>query len=189
MKNKYNKAAGLLAFLAILTSCNKTKSYTELLNEEEEAANWFLAGQTIVTSVPSDGKFEIGQDAPYYKMNKEGSVYMQVINVGDENSKPKKGDKVYYRFKYCDIKEYYRNGVMEWIGNADNLEYRTTSFFYGNSTLTSTTQLGEGIQIPLDYLNYESEVNLIIKSQMGAVDNQSLCIPYLYNIKYFKAVY
>ncbi len=62
---------------------------------------------------------------------------------------------------------------------------------YGNNVLTSTTQYGEGLQVPLEYLGYNCEVNLIVKSPEGFTSDgtQSQCLPYVYNIRYFKAEY
>lgn len=44
----------VVAFFAIgtLQSCDDNKSYTELLNEETEAVNWFLAQNRVVTRCP-----------------------------------------------------------------------------------------------------------------------------------------
>lgn len=179
----------LLSVGLLLTSCHDTKSYSELLNEEEEAVNWFMANQTIVTTIPSDSVFLTGESAPYYKMDSDGYVYMQIVNRGDMNDRPKKGARVYFRVKYRNIKDLYNGIDASWTGNADNLENASTSLIYGNTTITSTISWGEGIQIPLGYVGYNSEVNLVIKSPMGFLDGQTSCLPYQYNIKYFKAEY
>lgn len=64
------------------------------------------------------------------------------------------------------------------------------SLVYGNNTLTSTTQYGEGIQVPLEFLGYNCEVDLIVSSTLGFTSEISSCIPYLYkNLKFFKAEY
>ena len=152
MKNRIKYiTASLLSALA-LTSCNDTKSYSELLNEEEEAVNWFMANQQIVTEVPADSVFITGVDAPYYKMDEDGYVYMQVIEKGDMNDRPDKGSRVYFRFKYRNIKDLYNGITSSWTGNADNLEMTSTSLIFGNTMITSTTSWGEGIQVPLKYL-------------------------------------
>ncbi len=180
--------AGLAAF-SFLFSCEKTKSYSELLKEEEQAVNWFLANQQIVPYIPADSVFKTGPDAPFYKMNNDGTVYMQVINPGSKTNRPKKGETVYYRYKKRNIKDLYNGIDAPWSGNADNLTFNSTSLIFGNQAITSTTILGEGIQIPLYYLGYDSEVNLVIQSPMGRTDEQTICLPYEYNIKYFKAEY
>lgn len=180
-------------FLAVaacfVTSCEDTKSYSELLNDEEHAVNWFLAQHKVELELPKDGKFIVGENAPYYKMDKEGSVYMQVLNAGTD-IKPEKGDRVYFRFMRMNIQYKMSYNLEDWTGNSEDFgASSSTSLIYGNNVLSSTTQYGEGIQVPLQYLGYDSEVNLIVKSTEGFTDEISSCIPYLFNIRYFKAEY
>lgn len=177
------------ALLMLATSCDKTKSYSELLTEEEHAVNWYMAQQEIVPYVPADSVFEVGAEAPFYKMDEDGFVYMQVIDTGDLDNRPKKGDIVYYRYKYKNVKDMYNGYTPSWIGNADNLLESSSSLIFGTTVITSTVQLGEGLQVPLKYLGYDCEVNIVIKSPKGPTKLQTECIPYLYNIKYFKAEY
>lgn len=191
MKIKLSKLyllAGML-LLPMICSCEKNKSYSELLKEEEHAVNLFLADQNIVPYIPEDGNFEVGTDAPFYKMDENGYVYMQIIDRGDMSERPEKGERVYFRFKYRNLKDLANGYQAAWTGNADNLELTSTSLIYGNTVITSTTSWGEGIQVPLEYVGYNSEVNLVIKSPMGLVNDQTNCIPYEYNVKYFKAEY
>lgn len=170
-------------------ACEDTKSYSELLTEEEHAVNWYLAQQQVELTIPKDGNFKVGKDAPYYKMDKDGYVYMQVLNKGSETSRPKEGDLVYFRFERMSLLTLQSSGTEVWDGNAEDMEYSSVSLIYGNNVLTSTTQYGDGIQVPLEYLGYNSEVNLIVKSPEGFTTDQSSCVPYLYNIRYFKAEY
>ena len=67
----------------LLTACKDTKSYSELLNDEEKAVNSFLAHQKVINEIPADTVFETGSDAPYYKIDEDGDIYMQVIKPGD----------------------------------------------------------------------------------------------------------
>lgn len=182
--------AGIMTLFS-LTGCEDTKSYSELLKEETEAVNWYLASNKIVTSVPEDSIFIEGADTPFYRMNGDGTVYMRVINPGDKNKRPKKGDTVFFRFMRKNIKYLYEGMTVEGEGNADNMNsaLNGTSLVYGNTVLTSTTQYGEGLQVPLGYLGYDCEVDLIVKSTMGFTSDVSNCIPYIYNVRYFKAEY
>ena len=186
-KNIFILAGLVLALLS--TSCDKTKSYSELLTEEEHAVNWYMAQQEIVPYVPADSIFETGASAPFYKMDEDGYVYMQVIDPGDLNNKPQKGQTVYYRYKYKNVKDMYNGYNPSWVGNSDNLLQSPSSLIYGTTVITSTLELGEGLQVPLRYLGYDCEVNIVIKSPMGHTKLQTECMPYLYNIKYFKAEY
>jgi len=180
--------AGILVLLST-GGCSKSESYSEMLADEEHAVNWFLSGERVEVNIPDDGNFIVGEDAPYYRIEEEGNVYMQVIKMGDMNYKWKKDDKVYFRFMRYNIKNMYEDITVVPEGNADNLSSSSAFFLYKNTTLSSTTDYGEGIQLPLQYLGNNCEVNLVVKSYQGFTSDQSNCIPYKYNIRYFKAVY
>ncbi|MDE6694129.1 MAG: DUF4827 domain-containing protein, partial [Muribaculaceae bacterium] len=72
-------------------------------------------------------------------------------------------------------------------GNSETMGYGNTFFRFKNQTSPSTTQWGEGIQLPLEYLPIDCEVNLVIKSQMGWSEEQIYVTPYFYNVRYFKS--
>lgn len=173
-----------------LMSCKDETSYADLLRDEEKACNWFLAQQRVENEIPADGKFETGPDAPYYRIDEEGYIYMQVINPGD-SERAKKDDIVYFRFKRRSIKDLYEGVDSPWTGNAENLvsSYGSTNFIYENLVLYSSYQWGSGIQEPLKWLGYNSEVNLVMRAYYGFYEEQSLCIPFIMNVKYFKPEY
>lgn len=177
-----------------LASCEKTQSYSELLSAEEKAVNWYLAQHRVSPSMPANGKFaalDNDSTAPYYRMDEDGFVYMQVVNQGDTTDRPQIGDRVYFVFERMNLNYFYTAGMQIWEGNSEDLDTTlgSTSLLYGNQTLTSTTQYGEGLQLPLKYLGYNSEVNLVVKSPMGLTSDASSCNGYVYNIRYFKAEY
>lgn len=179
----------LPALLGLLVSCSESESYSDMLRDEEHAVNWWLAQRRVSASVPADSVFECGPDAPYYRMDEDGHVYMQVINPGSKK-RPVKGDRVYFRFMRTNIKNLYDGVPTEPEGNADSFGGSApTSIIYGNTELTSSTMYGEGIQVPLDYLGYDCEVNLVLKSYQGFIADQTECVPYVLNIRYFKAEY
>ena len=172
-------------------SCDKSESYADLLKDEEQAVNWFLSGENIVTGVPADSIFVVGEDAPFYRMDEEGAVYMQVLDAGDLNDRPETGDRVFFRYSRMNLKNFYELGLEQWIGNASNLESSAgaTSFIYDNYKLPSSYQYGTGIQLPLKYLGYNSRVRLVLKAQVGFMSDQSSCLPFLLDVRYFKGVY
>lgn len=205
---KYNITKKIILSLCViattlgLASCQDTQSYSDLLREQEHAVNWYLAKHSVDIQIPQDNDFKIGTDAPFYKMDEDGDVYMQVINKGDEfppNATEEEkediqfniGDKVYLRFMRMNLKYYYQYGTESWEGNSEIMDTATgsVSIIYGNNILTSTTQYGEGLQVPLKYLHKNCAVNLIVKSTQGFNSDQSQCVPYLYKIQYFKAEY
>lgn len=174
------------AMMAV-TSCDDSKSYADLLNEEIKSVNSFLADNRVVNSVPADSIFEEGPDAPFYRMDEDGMVYMQVIRSGDLNNKAKSDQLIFFRFTRCNLNYWAKTGDFLYEGNANDFEYNATSFRFGNYTLASSAQYGAGIQLPLAYLGIDCEVNLVIKSQYGFQSEIANVIPYLYNVRYFKS--
>lgn len=198
MKNfNYKKILGffLLLILICSSSCSKSQSYAELLRDEEKAVNWYLAGYDVSLEVPDTiidfiTKETAGDNAPYYKLDEDGYVYMQVVSANTEEM-VESGDLVYFRFLRQSILDLYQSGgeLENWVGNSDYLPNGTTSFVYKNNVLESTTTWGLGIQMPLKFMGYNSEVNLIIKSYYGFTEEQANCIPYVMNIRYLKPEY
>lgn len=189
-----------LGAVAMVSGCSKGQSYSELLREEEKACNWYLAQQNVSLELPENPEDLItsetvdengkvwGDNAPYYRLDEEGYVYMQVARA-DLNEMVQEGDLVYFRFLKKSIKEMYEGITPSVLGNSDYLPNGTTSFVYKNTYLSTSTSWGTGIQMPLQYLGYNSEVNLVMKSYYGFTDEQSYCIPYLMNVRYFKPEY
>lgn len=190
----------LLLALALTSACSKSQSYSELLREEEKACNWYLSSRNIELELPDDPKDLItsetirsggevwGEDAPFYKLDEDGYVYMQVVRA-DFYDMVAQGDLVYFRFERESIEDLYNDVESTSNGNSDYLPNGTASFIYKNTYLTSTTAWGTGIQMPLQYVGYASEVNLVLKSYYGFTEEQSYCIPYIMNIRYFKPEY
>ena len=180
----------LVAFVSLIvsTSCNDTKSYAELLTDENHACNSFLANQKVVIDIPADSVFEIGEDAPYYRIDEEGNLYMQVLDPGDPDDKAKYDDLIYFRFMRLNLSDLYNygEGVINWEGNADNMATSPTSFRYQNFSLSTSSQYGFGIQAPLNFLGVGCRVNIVIKSQYGFTDELAYVIPFLYNVRYFR---
>lgn len=178
-----------VAILSLLSSCEKTKSYAQQLTEERVATNLYLANYKVVNSIPKDSVFEEGENAPYYRIDPDGMVYMQVINSGDKkNNKAEDKDRIYFRYR--------RLNLINWsidpektkeYGNADNMSYLSTYFMYNDYSTETSYQWGIGIQYPLEFLGVDCEVNLIIKSQYGFVDEISDVVPYRYNLRYYRS--
>lgn len=182
--------AALILSAVALTSCNDSKSYSELLNDETYAVNFYLSDQRVINDVPADSVFESGPDAPFYRIDPEGNVYMQVINPGNRKDPeycPATDQLIYFRFTRYNLSAWYQYGLWEGIGNASDFDFSPTAFRYGNYSLQSSAQYGPGIQLPLSYLGIDCEVNVIIKSQYGFTNEIANVIPFLYNVRYFKS--
>lgn len=183
----------LLGSLAVMSgilfaSCDDDRSYAELLEEEDKNVNRFLANQRVVDEIPADSVFQVGEDAPYYRMDDDATVYMQVLEVG-EKERPETDDRVYFRFMRYNLSYYVEGEEMTGSGNADDVNpgaVGPTYFMMNNFTNTTSAQWGAGIQIPMRYLGWNAKVNLVIKSKSGMVQEETSVVPYLYTVTYYK---
>lgn len=176
---------GAIAF----TSCDDSKSYAELLTDEAHSINRFLANHRVVNSVPANNEFEVGPNAPFYRLDEDGNYYMQVLNPGTNTpeNKVEYDDEVYFRYTRYNLHLYKDGELPMGEGNASNVAIGNYSFRFQNTTLQSTTQYGKGVQMPLMYLPMDCEVNLVMKSVGGPDAEVASVVPYLYNIRYFKS--
>ncbi|MDE5871963.1 MAG: DUF4827 domain-containing protein, partial [Muribaculaceae bacterium] len=161
-------------------------SYSDLLRKEQKASNWFLAQHKVCNEIPADSVFIVGPDAPFYKMDDDGYVYMQVLQVGDRVI-PSTGDQVYFTYTRYNIETMYSNNTLDIQGSGN--PFGTTYFVFNNYSVQKSAEYGSGIQLPLSYLGYNSEVNIVLKSYYGFSEDNVTCIPYLVNVRYFKAEY
>ena len=92
----------VVAAIAVISmqSCEKTRSYSELLNDENMAVNRFLADQWVIATIPADSVFEVGPEAPYYQLDADGNIYMQVLDAGSGEKVEEEEEEVvrYLRF-------------------------------------------------------------------------------------------
>lgn len=175
--------ASLLFSAVAYTSCDDTKSYAELLKEEDKAVEKFLSNYTVVNTIPADNNFQVGTSAPYYKLDEDGYVYMQVLDKGDAGMATY-NEVIYFRYSRLNLLIWASDGDQVPTGNDSSLA-SPYSFNFENTMLSSTTQYGTGIQQPLYYLNKNCRVNLIIKSKAGSSNDLVSVTPYLYEIRYF----
>jgi hypothetical protein len=189
MKRQIISILSLLALLMAVSSCSDSKSYADLLNEENQVVNAFLAQHRVVETWPGVDNCEVGEDAPFYCVDDEGNVYMQVIRKGD-GTFPEKGEHVSFTYLSYDL-NYYVVGSDSNVGSG-NLNSpgssASTYFIFDDYTLEQSSQYGTGIQIPVKLLGFGSKVNVVIKSQAGPSAYMSYVIPFLYDIAYYKQV-
>lgn len=176
----------VLGAASSLSSCDDGRSYAELLEDENKSVNRFLVNQRVINKIPDDTIFEVGANAPYYLIDGDRNLYMQVLALGD-GPMAKEDQQIYFRFMRYNL-SYYDNTLdgMLGEGNLDDMSNEATSFRYQNFNLPSSSQYGSGIQAPLALVPLNSEINLVVKSQLGWTNEISYVIPYLYHIRYYK---
>jgi len=188
---KFFASAGILAAAIATTSCDDNRSYAELLTDENMAVNHYLSDQRVEGEIPADSVFETGPDAPYYQLDTDGNVYMQVLDKGDMNLRPQTDDRVYFRFIRYNLSRYETGVEMEGAGNAEDVAggngLGALFFLFNNYTLTSSSQYGSGIQEPMKFLGANAHVNLVVKSQFGWTNETANVIPFLYDIRYYSS--
>lgn len=188
IKSVYAIIVTALAAIAV-SGCNDQKSYAEYLSDENKSVNSFLANNRVVPYEQRDSTFafEVGEDAPYYELDDEGNVYMQVLNAGTPGNRAAVDELIYFRFTRYNLNQYVDNKLPAGDGNSVDLTNGNTSFRFSNMSASASYQWGEGIQMPLIYLPIDCEVNLVVKSQYGLYSEISYVVPYLYNLRYFKS--
>lgn len=180
---------GLVAVL-MLAACNNDQSYADRLNDERNAVNAFLADHRVVMSIPEDSVFEVGENAPYYRIDADGNVYMQVLNAGDrQHDRARTGEPIYFRYSRYSLLNWYADGTWTITsGNENTMDAVSCSFNYGDYSLPSSSQWGYGLQYPLLFLGVECEVNLVIKSQYGFTGEISYVTPFFYHVRYYHSM-
>lgn len=173
------------AFIMGISSCSDRKTYAELLTDENHYVNAFLADQRVVNEVPEGNKFETGPNAPYYRMDEDGNIYMQVVDAGTPGDTVAQNELIYFRFTRYPISTY-KDGEFSASEGNDDVLVGNYSFRFGNFELQSSYSFGEGIQIPLSYLPIDCQVNLVVKSQLGMPAEISNVQPFLYTLRYFR---
>lgn len=168
--------------LFIAASCDNSDSYAELLIKQDHYVNNFLADQRVELEIPADTVFLTGEDAPYYRLDDDATMYMQVLDPGTEGNMVSYDEQIYFRYTRWSLASY-SNGTLP-TGAGNNITLSPAWFRYGNYQIQSSYNWGVGIQTPLKYLPIDCVVNIVIKSQNGFTQETSDVRPYLYRLTY-----
>lgn len=168
--------------LVLATACDDTESYAELLTKQDHYVNNFLADQRVELEVPADTVFITGADAPYYRLDADGTMYMQVLDPGTKGNMVSYDEQIYFRFTRWSLAAYSNHKLPAGAGN--NITLNPAWFRYNNFRIQSSYSWGIGIQTPLSYLPVDCKVNIVIKAQNGVTEEASDVRPYLYQLTY-----
>lgn len=185
----YMLAVAGFASAVSFSSCDDGKSYADLLAEENRAVNYFLSNYRVINEIPADTVFEYGEDAPYYRIDEDSNLYMQVISPGTKDNKAVDDELIYFRYTRYNLRYFEISDELAGSGNSNNMEVSATSFRFGNTMLSSASAYGMGIQEPLKFLGVDCEVNLVVKSQLGPSEDIANVVPFMYNLRYFRQPY
>ncbi len=146
----------------------------------------YLSKFDVIDQLPAIGDIQVGSVAPFYKLNPEGTVYMQVVRMG-AGPAATADEQIYFRFLRYNLLYYLENGVLpNSQGNGNSLTQDVTYFELG-SDKPSTLQWGAAIQMPMLLgLPDDSEVNLVAASEAGFAGETNSVTPFLYNIRYYR---
>lgn len=169
-----------------ITVTQKPCTLEDLKNTEKRAMKKYLSKFDIVDVLPAINDIQVGSVAPFYKLNPEGTIYMQVVKMGSEPAATN-GETIYFRYLRYNLLSYLENGVLpNGQGNLNSVS-QDVSFFEVGSYKPTTIQWGIAIQMPMLLgLPVDSEVNLVVASECGFTSEISNVIPFLYNIRYLK---
>lgn len=176
-------AAALFALgMLVPVSCEDSKSYAELLTEQDHYVNNYLADQRVELDIPADTVFIYGPNAPYYRIDEDGTLYMQVIKPGTKGNMVSNDEQIYFRYTRYSLAAY-KDGRLP-SGSGNNISLSPAWFRYNNYNLLSSYNWGVGVQRPLAFLPVDCEVNLVVKAQMGFTQESSDVLPYLFRLTY-----
>lgn len=159
-------------------ACNDSKTYAELLEDEQKAIGRLIADSnfTVLYSFPE--KFG---SKDYVKL--PNGLYMNVIDFGNKDEKIDSGKVVLYRYRS------YRNlfDTITYTGNINNAD--PSSFIFG-LTPTSSNGYIEGLATPLSFVGNGAKVNLIIPSALNSYSIMQNVTPYYFqNVSYQESMY
>lgn len=174
----------ILGAVMMIASCNKTKSYTDMLKAEQKAIDRLIdeEGIEILSEYPADGVFKENQ---FYIL--DNGVYLNVIDSGNGN-RYTNGTVVQSRF----IVRFFMSDTVEYNNLNNDLFYGPAAFtatfsdYYstvvqvasGNAVPTSF--ISEGLASGLEYVGDSSYVKLIVPFKVSGGDFVSQGEPLYY---------
>lgn len=175
-------------------SCNKGKSYTDMLNEQKDAINFLIDKENIevLKHYPEDGIFEENQFVLL-----ENGVYLNVIDPGTEQRAVSGKTRILYRCIVSYPKDSAYAASSPYYPYFNQKEVKCINYgpssngtdpyplFYGDYA-SSSNLAGEGIQTPLKYVGHGAKVKLIVPFKCGLYIDQSNYQPAYYEIIQYK---
>jgi hypothetical protein len=159
------------------SSCNKSKSLQERIQEENRAIKRYIDRNDLVIldEYPKDGVFK---DKEFFKTS-EG-LYFHVVDSGNGRRAVPLVDEVTVRFEYRhDI--LVSDTAISWWSQSSRVN--PFSFIYGLSqsyTVSGSSFECTGWVIPLTYVGERAVVDMIVPSLLGSSNDQGNINPIFY---------
>lgn len=193
-----------LIFLSLLTfglafqACDDSKTYAEMLEEEDDGIAAFIRDNDIkvisqTEFFNNDSTTDVSQNE-YVQLS--SGVYMQIVDKGSDNPADtvKNNDLILVRFmEYSILDKDTTLSNLNAVETVDEFKYTVTSssiagiFTQGYMiSYYSSTAVPAGWLVPLAYVRDMAHVKLIVPSKMGHQTAIQYVYPYFYDIKKYQ---
>ncbi|MBQ8674368.1 MAG: DUF4827 domain-containing protein [Bacteroides sp.] len=176
-------------------ACDDTKTYAEMLEEEDEAIEAFIKDNNIkvITQTEFHAQDSTTDENEYVQL--ASGVYMHIVSKGSDNPADtvKNNDEVLVRFMEYDIQK--KDTTVSNLEDAefvDAFRYTVTSssiagiFTQGYMLSYYGSSVPAGWLVPLSYVRDRAHVKLIVPSKMGHSTGMQYVTPYFYDIQKFQ---
>ena len=194
----------LLAFSFAFQACDDSKTYAEMLEEEDDAIAAFIRDNDI--QVISQTEFFNNDSTTDVSKNEyvqlSSGVYMQIVKKGIEdedgnllnpNDTVKNNDLILVRFmEYSILDKDTSLSNLNSVETVDEFKYTITSssiaaiFTQGYMYSVYGPSVPAGWLVPLPYVRDMAHVKLIVPSKMGHSTAMQYVYPYFYDIKKYQ---
>ena len=194
----------LLAASFAFQSCDDTKTYAEMKEEEDDAVAAFIRKNNI--KVISQTEFFDNDSVTNVEENEfvqlASGVYMQIVDKGqvlageDTIRKVQNNDLVLVRFmEYSILDEDTTISNIDAPEVVDEFKYTVTSssiagiFTQGYMLSYYGSTVPAGWLVPLTYVGHMAHVRLIVPSEMGHTSAMQYVYPFYYDIRKYQIYY
>ena len=187
----------LLAFSFAFQACDDSKTYAEMLEEEDDAIAAFIRDNDI--QVISQTEFFNNDSTTDVNKNEyvqlSSGVYMQIVDKGSDNlaDTVKNNDLILVRFmEYSILDKDTSLSNLNSVETVDEFKYTITSssiaaiFTQGYMYSVYGPSVPAGWLVPLPYVRDMAHVKLIVPSKMGHSTAMQYVYPYFYDIKKYQ---
>ena len=185
----------LLAAGWAFQACDDTKTYAEMLEEEDDAIERFIRNNDIKVISQSEfyAKDSMTDENEYVQM--ASGVNMNIESKGEEDKTDtvKNNDEILVRFlEYNVLNEDTTLSNITEPRIVDSFRYTVTStsiagtFLEGYMLTYYGTAVPAGWLVPLAYVRNMAHVRLIVPSKMGHNTAMQSVIPYYYDIQKYQ---